>query len=254
MTMQPLADAAVAEIGRVVRALTDLETAITPDAPSGSPRWTLTLTLNGAATGTLRFGVDADGARALGKAVMMLDDLPPDEAVVDALKEICGQVVGGVSQQPAFAGLRLAQTVVEDTAPPLADATGFTLQAGPGVQATLWVWDNTAVAGSRKPEPAVTFTQMTAAAAVAAPNLDVILDIDLPLTVRFGETELTLRTLARLGPGSIIDLGRSPDDPVDVLVNGKLIARAEVVVVGGNYGVRITEVVSAADRLRTVAA
>ena len=64
---------------------------------------------------------------------------------------------------------------------------------------------------------------------------------------------MTLVELTRLGPGSIIDLGRSPDDPVDVLVHGRLVARGEVVVVSGNYGVRITDVISAADRLRTVA-
>jgi flagellar motor switch protein FliN/FliY len=90
---------------------------------------------------------------------------------------------------------------------------------------------------------------------VGAPhNLDLILDIDLPLTVRFGETDMTLLALTRLGPGSVIDLGRSPEDPVDILVNGRLVARGEVVVVSGNYGVRIVEVISAADRLRTVAA
>lgn len=71
--------------------------------------------------------------------------------------------------------------------------------------------------------------------------------------MRFGETEMTLAALTRLAPGSIIDLGRSPDDPVDVLVNGRLVARADVVVVAGNYGVRIVEVISAADRLKTVA-
>ena len=83
-------------------------------------------------------------------------------------------------------------------------------------------------------------------------NLDVILDIDLPLAVRFGGTDMTIDALARLGPGALIDLGRSPDDPVDVLVNGRMVARGEVVVIGGNYGVRVTEVVSAADRLRSI--
>lgn len=83
-------------------------------------------------------------------------------------------------------------------------------------------------------------------------NLDVILDIDLPLAVRFGGTDMTIDALTRLGPGALIDLGRSPDEPVDVLVNGRMVARGEVVVVGGNYGVRVTEVVSAADRLRSM--
>ena len=94
----------------------------------------------------------------------------------------------------------------------------------------------------------------TAFATAAPANLDLILDIDLPLTVRFGETEMSLHSLMRLAPGSIIDLGRSPDDPVDILVNGRLVARGEVVVVSGNYGVRIVDVNSAADRLKTVAA
>lgn len=83
-------------------------------------------------------------------------------------------------------------------------------------------------------------------------NLDVILDIDLPMSVVFGQTEMTLEALTKIGPGSVIDLGRSPDDMVDILVNGRRVARGEVVVVGGNYGVRVREVVSAADRIRTL--
>jgi flagellar motor switch protein FliN/FliY len=85
-------------------------------------------------------------------------------------------------------------------------------------------------------------------------NLDLLLDIELPLAVRFGQTEMTLGHLTRLGPGSVIDLHRSADEPVEVLVSGKVIARGEVVVVEGNYGVRVTEVVSTADRIRSLGA
>jgi flagellar motor switch protein FliN/FliY len=80
----------------------------------------------------------------------------------------------------------------------------------------------------------------------------VILDIDLPLVVRFGRTELPLRTLTRLSPGSVIELGRSPDDPVELLVSDRVIARGEVVIVGGNYGVRILDVVSTSERVRSM--
>ncbi len=80
-------------------------------------------------------------------------------------------------------------------------------------------------------------------------RIDVILDIDLPVIVRFGRTELPLRTLTRLGPGSVIDLGRSPDEPVEVLVSNRVVARGEVVIVGGNYGVRIIDVVSPSERM-----
>jgi flagellar motor switch protein FliN len=72
-------------------------------------------------------------------------------------------------------------------------------------------------------------------------RLDAVLDVDLPLVVRFGRAIMPLRALADLGPGSVIDMGRSPDEPVELLVGERVIARGEVVIVGGNYGVRITE-------------
>ena len=63
---------------------------------------------------------------------------------------------------------------------------------------------------------------------------------------------MPLRTVAGLGPGSVIDLGRAPDEPVEILVSNQVVARGEVVVVGGNYGVRITDVVSPAERVRSM--
>ena len=75
----------------------------------------------------------------------------------------------------------------------------------------------------------------------ADPRLDAVLDVDLPLIVRFGRAVMPLRALADLGPGSVIDMGRSPDEPVELLVGDRLVARGEVVIVGGNYGVRIAE-------------
>ncbi len=82
-----------------------------------------------------------------------------------------------------------------------------------------------------------------------ASRIDVILDMDLPVVVRFGHTEMPLRTLTRLGPGSVIDLGRSPDEPVDVMVSNRVVARGEVVIVSGNYGIRIIDVVSPSERM-----
>jgi len=78
----------------------------------------------------------------------------------------------------------------------------------------------------------------------AAGRIGVILGIDLPVVVRFGRTEMPIRALARLGPGSVIELGRSPGDPVEMLVSDRIVARGEVVIVGGNYGIRIVDVVS----------
>jgi flagellar motor switch protein FliN len=80
-------------------------------------------------------------------------------------------------------------------------------------------------------------------------RLEAVLDVSLPLVARFGHTVMPMRTLAGLGPGAMVDLDRSPDDPVELLVGGRVVAKGEVVIVGGNYGVRILEVVGAA-RLR----
>jgi flagellar motor switch protein FliN len=81
-------------------------------------------------------------------------------------------------------------------------------------------------------------------------NMDVVLDMELPLIVRFGRTVMSLKALAALGPGSIVSMGRSPDDPVELLVSDQVIARGEVVIVGGNYGVRVTHLVSPTDRAK----
>jgi flagellar motor switch protein FliN/FliY len=80
-----------------------------------------------------------------------------------------------------------------------------------------------------------------AAATPPDARLEAVFDVDLPLVVRFGRAVMPLRALADLGPGSVIDMGRSPDEPVELLVGERVIARGEVVIVSGNYGVRITE-------------
>ena len=83
-------------------------------------------------------------------------------------------------------------------------------------------------------------------------NLDLLLDVELPIRVCFGESELLLKDVLRLGVGSVIELNRSVNDPVTVIVNEKPIARGEVVMVDGNYGVRILEVESTAERIRSL--
>jgi flagellar motor switch protein FliN/FliY len=73
----------------------------------------------------------------------------------------------------------------------------------------------------------------------AAPLL---MGVKLPIRVLLGRTQLSLRDIAQLGSGAVVELDCSPDDPVEIIVNGRVIARGEVVVVSGNYGVRITKI------------
>ncbi len=105
--------------------------------------------------------------------------------------------------------------------------------------------DEDAPLGTRLADPA----PLSGAGGSDTSRLGVILDIDLPLVVRFGHTQLPLRAVTQLGPGSVIDLARSPHEPVEVLVSGRVVARGEVVVVSGNYGIRILDVVSPTERI-----
>lgn len=83
-------------------------------------------------------------------------------------------------------------------------------------------------------------------------NIDLLLDVELPIAVSFGEAQMQLRDVLKLGVGSVVELDRSVNDPVTIIVNQKPIARGEVVMVDGNYGVRILEVESTADRIRSL--
>jgi len=84
-------------------------------------------------------------------------------------------------------------------------------------------------------------------------NLDLILDFEVPVSVRFGKREMTLGDILKLGSGALIELDKSADEPVELLVNQSLLAKGEVVVADGRYAIRITQVDSPADRIRSLA-
>src|SRR5947207_14103631 len=81
-------------------------------------------------------------------------------------------------------------------------------------------------------------------------NLAVLMDLQLPVSIRFGETEMILEEIVKLGVGSVIELNSGIDQPVELVVNNRILARGEVVTVDGYYGVRITEIINAADRVK----
>jgi len=86
----------------------------------------------------------------------------------------------------------------------------------------------------------------------ASKTFDLLLDVELPVSVSFGRAQVALKDLIKLTTGSIVELNRSISEPVEVIVNNCVIARGEVVVVEGNFGVRIQQVVSRQERLRTL--
>ncbi|MCD9008157.1 flagellar motor switch protein FliN [Luteimonas sp. XNQY3] len=81
-------------------------------------------------------------------------------------------------------------------------------------------------------------------------NLDVILDVPVALSLEVGRTRMPIRNLLQLNRGSVIELERGAGEPLDVYVNGTLIAHGEVVVINDRFGVRLTDVVSPSERIR----
>lgn len=81
-------------------------------------------------------------------------------------------------------------------------------------------------------------------------NIEVILDIPVTVAMEIGRTTVSIRNLLQLNQGSVVELDRLAGEPMDVMVNGTLIAHGEVVVVNDKFGIRLTDVVSAAERLK----
>ncbi|MBU0516417.1 MAG: flagellar motor switch protein FliN [Proteobacteria bacterium] len=89
-------------------------------------------------------------------------------------------------------------------------------------------------------------------AAVAGQNLDFILDIPLEISVELGRTSMLINDLLQLGQGSVVELNKLAGEPLEVLVNQKLVARGEVVVVNEKFGIRLTDIVSPIDRVKSL--
>ncbi|MHB1406732.1 MAG: flagellar motor switch phosphatase FliY [Desulfitobacteriaceae bacterium] len=83
-------------------------------------------------------------------------------------------------------------------------------------------------------------------------NLSLILDVPLQISVELGRTKKTIKEILEMGPGSVIELERLAGEPVDMIVNGKLIAKCEVVVINETFGIRITDIVNPAERIKTL--
>jgi flagellar motor switch protein FliN/FliY len=77
-----------------------------------------------------------------------------------------------------------------------------------------------------------------------------LMDVSLDVTIELGRTMMSIKDILNLSVGSVIELDKMAGDPVDILVNNKLIARGEVVVIDENFGVRITEIISTQDRIK----
>lgn len=95
-------------------------------------------------------------------------------------------------------------------------------------------------------------SQRAGGASPGSQNLDLLLDVSIPIMVEIGRTQMSLGDVLNLVPGSIVALDKKAEEPVDLRVNGKLVARGEVVLVDDNYGLRVTQIVDTAGRIESL--
>jgi flagellar motor switch protein FliN/FliY len=219
------------------------EAAVSPGRPTGG--WVATLSSAGDSPGRCNVAIGQAGAVALAGLAAPGQGRADEAAVTGVLRDVFARAIAGLAGRPDGERREFTLSTHEPRPDGISDendAQGFAVTVE-GLDAPLpltVVWTPRGDGATAGPVDS----------AASGRRLDVILDIDLPVVVRFGHTQMPIRALSRLMPGSVIDLGRSPDDPVDILVSNRLVARGEVVVVGGNYGVRILDVTSQSERVR----
>lgn len=143
---------------------------------------------------------------------------------------------------------------------PEAAAAACVLRLGSAsLRMSLGVTATACVAEKAAPErPAIAAEPRTAGDALprtagqATGNFDLLLEVELDASVRFGSREMELRELLELGPGDVVELDRHVADPVDLIVGDRIVARGEVVLVSGNFGLRVTEVAEPVRRLESI--
>ncbi|MCU7892315.1 MAG: flagellar motor switch protein FliN [Candidatus Thiodiazotropha sp. (ex Ustalcina ferruginea)] len=98
--------------------------------------------------------------------------------------------------------------------------------------------------------PAATFDELRDESVNDAVNMDSILDVPVTISMEIGRTKINIRNLLQLNQGSVVELDRLAGEPMDVLVNGTLIAQGEVVVVNEKFGLRLTDIISPSERVK----
>ena len=188
-----------------------------------------------------------------------VDDLDPDSARSTYL-EVIQQGLSGVSGALSSLVGREVACSVGSAEPPseLGECYSFEITFGEHSIALFAVFSKTLSALSDKRaganavdaprSPQVRPAQDTR----PANSIDLLLDVELPVSISFGRAQLALKDVIKLTTGSIVELNRAISEPVEVIVNNCVIARGEVVVVEGNFGIRIKEVISRQERLRTL--
>lgn len=140
-----------------------------------------------------------------------------------------------------------------DRLPEFSDWNAIDLHVGGRSVGTIWAMCNAALLQALgSPTQSIGVHTDRNKEQPASKTMDLLMEVELPVGVSFGRAQMRLKDAIKLTTGSIVELNRSISEPVEIIVNNCVIARGEVVVVEGNYGVRIKQIVSREERLRTL--
>ena len=172
----------------------------------------------------------------------------PVEVAKTLVKNLMGDMATQQAVAPAAPAQPAAAPTAPQTAPPMAAAAPAPAAAMPPQQG-YYAPPQPSYQQPQVPVQAVQFSPLVPGAMAGVDgNIGLILDVPLQVTVELGRTKKLIREILELSPGSVLELDKLAGEPVDVLVNGKLLAKGEVVVIDENFGVRITDIVSPIER------
>jgi flagellar motor switch protein FliN/FliY len=161
------------------------------------------------------------------------------EAIEELARQFAGQLA--VSLKPDLGEVELRLETTPDFAP--AEESSTVLLSGPQGEAVCFGFQiDETLKAALSPAPASVPAIPLTATPESSGNLDLLMDVELAVTLRFGQRQMVLQDILDLQSGSVIELDREIQEPVDLLLDGRVIARGNVVVVDGNYGLRVSEV------------
>lgn len=216
--------------------------------------WWLTIQVRQPEPGTIWIGAESSDWKDLGATLLEAAGVEAtEEDARSTYLEVVGQAVGGTTRDASgwLAREVLCSPPETGSAPPNSVPSIAVHVQTESVQAVLRIAYE-GVLGPGTPKEAHPTRENVGAAALPSRTIELLLDVELPLSISFGRAALPLKDVIKLTSGSIVELNRSVSEPVDVVVNNCVIARGEVVVVEGNYGVRIDRIISREERLRTL--
>lgn len=231
MSQESLVAAVAREMPAACAAVLGGAAAVSDQAVPRGAGWIVTVPFSGAATGRIQVWIDTASATTCARRLHGGGE-PSDDVVANALASMVSRVAGALESTSEGAGLMAGEPASRKAQAP---------DEGQALSVSL---DDSLTLAFRVVVEMTPAPGLTVQYPITDSRLEAVLEVDLPLVVRFGRAVMPLRAIAELSPGAVVDMGRTPDEPVELLVGERLVARGEVVIVGGNYGVRITELTS----------